>query len=410
MCIGAHSVGPPETEKRLAWVMPRSRRMESLKAKLEAFQRSRAGMFIKKVLDDQTPNLAALLAWGTLSTLLPLLLGILSVAGLILRDQQRLDQIYNTVLAVVPGDAAGPISSALEGVRQSAAPAGIVAILLLLFNGSSFFANMASVFDQAYHVESRNFLVQRLVALVMLVITTALIIISTLAAGIGSIVGNLPIGLPIGPVLARVVGWSISIVSVFLLFLLIYRILPNARQTWRDVLPGSVLATVLLLLISQLFPLYVALFPPNHAYAIFGVFLLFTFYLYLLGFVFVLGAELNAFLQQPARSVALAEATTAAQRGRADFNQQTGQVRAEATGSAPAMQGGGALGSPVRSTQTQLREQNSGAHAGSGGQQQAEPAQKPSLAGRVLGFIGLIVAALLLRAQAPKASDEHARA
>jgi membrane protein len=380
--------------------------MESLKAKLEAFQRSRAGLFVKKVLDDRAPNLGALLAWGTLSTLLPLLLGILSVAGLVLRDPQRLDQIYNTILVLVPSDSAGPIGSALDGVRQaSAAPAGIVAIVLLLFNGSSFFANMASVFDQAYHVESRNFIMQRLVSLVMLVITTALVIISTLAAGLGSIVGNIPIGLPVGPVLARIVGWSVSIVSVFLLFLLIYKILPNARQTWRDVLPGTLLASVLLLLISQLFPLYVALFPPNHAYAVFGVFLLFTFYLYLLGLVFVLGAELDAFLQEPARSVALAEATTAAQRGRAEYNQQTGNVRAEASGSAPAMRGGGALGSPVRSTHAQLRDQQGGAQP-----REAEPAQKPSLAGRILGFIGLIVAVLLLRGQTANPSDEHVAA
>ena len=380
--------------------------MESLKAKLEAFQRSRVGLFVKKVLDDQAPNLAALLAWGTLSTVLPLLLGILSVAGLILRDPQRLDQIYSTVLVLLPSDVAGPISGALDGVRQSSAgAAGIVAILLLLFNGSSFFANMGSVFDQAYHVESRNFIMQRLVALVMLVITTALVIISTLAAGISSIVGNIPIGLSVGPVLARVVGWSVSIISVFLLFLLIYKILPNARQTWRDVLPGTLLASVLLLVISQLFPLYVALFPPNHAYALFGVFLLFTFYLYLLGLVFVLGAELNAFLQEPARSVALAEATTAAQRGRAEYDQQTGKVRAEASGSAPAMQGGGALGSPVRSTHAQL-----GDVQGEGEPQKAEPAQKPSLAGRILGFIGLIVAVLLLRGQSGRPTDERAAA
>jgi membrane protein len=380
--------------------------MEWLKVKLEAFQRSRAGLFIKKVLDDRAPNLAALLAWGTLSTMLPLLLGILSVAGLILRDPQRLDEVYNTVRVLLPSDAAGPIGSALDGVRRdAAAPAGIVAILLLLFNGSSFFANMAAVFDQAYHVVSRNFIMERLVALVMLVITTALVIISTLAAGIGGIVGNIPIGLPIGPALAPLVGWSISVLSVFLLFLLIYKILPNARQIWRDVLPGTVLASMLLLLISQLFPLYVALFPPNHAYALFGVFLLFTFYLYLLGLVFVLGAELNAFLQQPTRPVALAEPSSAAQQGRAAYNQQTGHVRAEPTGSAPAMQGGGALGSPVRSTGAQVGKQQGGARPG-----QAEPVQKPSRAGRLLGFIGLIVAALLLRRLTASPTDEHAAA
>ena len=39
--------------------------------------------------------------------------------------------------------------------------------------------------------------------------------------------------------LGQVVGWSVAIVSVFLLFVLIYRILPNAQQTWRSVLPGA---------------------------------------------------------------------------------------------------------------------------------------------------------------------------
>src|ERR1700704_1715105 len=120
--------------------------VNSLKAKLDAFQRSRVGLFLKKVMDDQAPNLASLLAWGTLSALLPLMLGVLSVAGLILRDDKRLDDLYNTLLVLVPPQSAGPILDALRSVREaSAAPVGIIALLLLLFSGSSFFANMASV-------------------------------------------------------------------------------------------------------------------------------------------------------------------------------------------------------------------------------------------------------------------------
>src|ERR1700694_2381113 len=100
----------------------------SLKAKLEAFQRSRTGMFVTKIMDDQAPNLASLLAWSTLSALLPLILGVLSVAGILLRDPQRLEQVYKTVLALVPPEAAGPVGDALQGVGQaSAAPAGLVA-------------------------------------------------------------------------------------------------------------------------------------------------------------------------------------------------------------------------------------------------------------------------------------------
>jgi membrane protein len=387
--------------------------MTSLKAKLEAFQRSRVGLFVKKVLDDQAPNLAALLAWGTLSAILPLVLGVLSIAGLVLRDPQRLDQVYNALLIMLPEQAAGPIGDALNGVRQaSAAPAGIVAVVLLLVNGSSFFSNMASVFDQAYHVPSRNFLMQRVVSIAMLIITTVLVIVATLAAGLSSVVGNLSLGLPVGPVLGRVIGWSISIVSAILLFLIMYKLLPNAKQGWRDILPGALLATVLVMVISQIFPLYVTLFPPNHAYAVFGVFLVLTFWLYLVGWVFVLGAELNAFLQEPARSVALAEATSAAAHGQAQYNEQTGSVKADVKGSAPALQGGGVLGSPSRSSAAQVGQQadaNSGTGNGQVQQQPGQQSPRPSLAGRVLGFVGLIVAAFLLKGSLSRATpDEQA--
>src|SRR3954465_9716823 len=110
--------------------------MNAIKEKMAQFQRSRAGLFVKKVMDDQVPNLAALLAWGTLSALLPLMLGILTVAGLVLRDPERLNQLYSTILALVPGDTAAPLTEALKSIRESAAaPAGVLAVVLLLFNG-----------------------------------------------------------------------------------------------------------------------------------------------------------------------------------------------------------------------------------------------------------------------------------
>lgn len=268
--------------------------------RVKSIQRSRVGLFAKKLLDDQAPNLAALLAWGMLSALLPLILGMLSLIGLVLRDPQRLDSVYATVLGMLPSDMANLLGGVLNAMRQdSAASVGVVALLLLLINGSNFFTNMASVFDQAYHVEPRNFVVERLIGIGMLAVTAALLVISTLAAGLLSLVDTLPGALPISTLLGKVLGWSVSSLSVVLMFLVLYRVLPNARVSFRQVSPGSVLSTVLLLAISELFPLYVTLFPPNQAYALFGVFLVFTFWLYLLGFVLVLGAELNAFLTLP---------------------------------------------------------------------------------------------------------------
>jgi hypothetical protein len=171
---------------------------------------------------------------------------------------------------------------------------------------------------------------------------------------------------------------------------------------------------VLFFLISLLFPLYLAVFPPNQAYAVFGLFLVFTFFLYLLGVVFVFGAELNAFLQEPARSAALAEATQQARHGKAEYDQQAGQVRAQAQGDAPALSG--TEGSPssqmARNDQGGAENQETDRRGILGrasrerqgkrddvetdsGKQQGKPSG--GFAGRLLGLVGLVAAAALLR-------------
>src|SRR5918912_629594 len=287
-----------------------------MREKFAAFQQSRAGQFLKKVRDDRAPNLAVLLAWGTLNTLFPLFLGILAIAGLVLRDPQRIDQLRDTLFSAMPQEAAATLTGILATTRESAGAASIISILLLLFTGSNFFANMQMVFNLAYHVEDRNFIVQRILAVVMLLIVTALLLVSTTAYGLGNLIGSLPIAVPVGPVLGRVVGWSVSILSAIVMFLLLYKILPNKPQAWGQTLPGALLATVLFFVILQVFPLYLALFGKGfQAYAAFGVFLLLMFWVYLLGIVLVLGAELNAFLEEPGRSTALAEAKARAEKG-----------------------------------------------------------------------------------------------
>src|SRR5215207_1232335 len=149
--------------------------------KLAALKQSRAGQFVKKVQDDRVPNLAILLAWGTLNTLFPLVLGILAISGFVLRDPQRLDELGGALLSLAPGQAATTLRDILSTTSEGAGTASIISLLLLLFSGSNFFANMQMVFNLAYHVEDRNFVLQRVIALVMLLIVTALLLISTTA-------------------------------------------------------------------------------------------------------------------------------------------------------------------------------------------------------------------------------------
>lgn len=371
-----------------------------MKDKLAQFQKSKVGEFLRKVLNDRAPNLAVLLAWGTLNTMLPLILGILSIAGFILRDQQRLDSLSSTMFAVLPTQAAETLQGILTTTRQNAGAAGIVSLVLLLLTGTNFFANMQMVFNLAYHVADRNLIMQRVVALIMLVIVTALLLISTTAYGLGNALGSLPIALPVGPVLGRLIGWAISLVSAVLMFLLLYKVLPNKPQSWKQALPGAGAATVLFFIILQVFPLYLAVFGKGfQAYAAFGVFLLLMFWLYLLGLILVIGAELNAFLEDPGRSAALAETTMRAEKGDVAMRQKGGEVEALATGSAPEAGQDSAAGGPKGSATPKQKPAKGGAAA--------QPAV--GIGGRLIGLVGLVAAAVLLRGQKPTPEPSASR-
>ena len=372
-----------------------------MREKLKAFQESRVGQFLKKVRDDRFTNLAILLAWGTLNTLFPLVLGMLAISGFVLRDPGRLEQLSGSLTSLAPGQAATTLRDILSSTRDSAGAASIISVLLLLFSGSNFFANMQMVFNLAYHVEDRNIILQRVLAIIMLLIVTALLLVSTTAYGLGNAIGSLPIAVPVGPVLGRAVGWSVSIISAIVMFLLLYKILPNKPQGWGQTLPGALLATVLFFIILQLFPLYLALFGKGfQAYAAFGVFLLLMFWVYLLGIVLVLGAELNAFLEEPGRSTALAETKAKAEKGQVATQQAGGGVQTEATGSAAA--GGQEPNAPAGARNPFLPRPKPGegsAQASSAQAPQPAAPSRPGIGGRVIGLVGLLGAAFLLSRQ-----------
>jgi membrane protein len=273
-----------------------------------ALRRTGLGRFAARFLADGGPELATLIAWGTPSTVFPVLLGITAVAGVLLRDPERSARLSATLLHLVPPEAGLLLGAILEDVRRQAGTWGVVGLVLLLFNGSNLFATMQSVFDRVYRVPHRGFVEARLISLLRLVIATALLLLSAVAYGIGGLLGGasdaaaraLPFAAPaLGPT-GLPMGYGVSLLSALLTFLLLYRVLPNKRQTFGQVLPGSLLGAGLFFALLQVFPLYTGLVGRSfEAYAVFGMLLLLMVWTHLLALVLVLGAELNAFLDSP---------------------------------------------------------------------------------------------------------------
>jgi membrane protein len=280
-------------------------RLARARRRFERAQQTWLARFVARLFADDVPRLAVLLAWGSLGTLLPLVIVVSGFGGMLLRDRALADQLTRTLAEVFPGASAGLVERAVEQARRNGPTAGIIGLGLLLWNGSSFFANMESVFNLAYRVPDRNLVLQRARSLGLLLLVSAFVAVSTVAFTIGGILGSasdyllglLPTNLVTHADLVTALSWLVVLVDIFASFLLLYRVLPNCPVTWRHALPGAATAAVLFLLIVRLFPLYLELFGHGfEIYAAFGAFLLLMLWTYLLGIVLILGAELNAFV------------------------------------------------------------------------------------------------------------------
>jgi len=235
--------------------------------------------------DSQASNYALALAFAGFMSMFPLILGALSIIGLAIRDPGTESRFQMLVLQLFPSSAQPELQSALRGVKQSAGWLGFISLGGLLWSASSIFGTMEFALTQIFGTRQRDLLRQKLMGLVMMVLLIAAIVITV---GVNALAAFLPY------------EWITSIVtgSIVMVALLvaIYRLVPNRTFALSDVLPGALLAGVLIEVLSLAFPLYARIAGRFNTYgAQFGLFFLLATWFYLLSELILLGAVYNRF-------------------------------------------------------------------------------------------------------------------
>jgi membrane protein len=264
-------------------------------------QESGLGHFLAKYSQDQADDHAALIAFSALFSLFPLIGALLTLLGLLIQDPDRLANLVDQINKLFPSQVADLLSF-LQETKQITGLLGFVSLIGLVWTASNLFGSMAKAFNLFYGLRDRGFVGQRLMAIGMIVVFLVLIVVSVGASGaatflLGFSADYSPLPLPGLGLLQSLIGWGLSLGSAVLLFLAIYRIVPNGPLKVSGVWRGALLAAILFALINQLFPLYLRFFGGGFAaYKTLGLFLLLMTWFYLLARILVLGCELNAFL------------------------------------------------------------------------------------------------------------------
>jgi membrane protein len=160
---------------------------------------------------------------------------------------------------LLPSDAASVLGRELTRLQQSP-PTGVVSfgVAALLWLSSSLFVSIMDAMNRTMGVqETRPFWKVRLTAMLMTLGQAAILIVvfaSTLAWPL--ILGWLGLSQP-----AAVIATIIHVATVFLLILISFSVAnyfgPDADQRWEWITPGSLLGTLIIMLVSMLFRFYV---------------------------------------------------------------------------------------------------------------------------------------------------------
>jgi membrane protein len=254
----------------------------------------------REVLADDVFNLAAQQAYYFFFALFPALLTLISIASFF-PVANLVDEIVRLIGRFAPPDVLQIIRDQIEKISNSDR-GGILtfAFLLTLWSSSGAMVSIISTLNAAYDItEERPLWKVRLSAIALTVGMALFILIAIALILVGpAFAEHLAGTMRLGPAFKWtwwVLQWPVVFAMVVTAIGIVYYFAPDAEQDWVWITPGSVLATILWVIVSLGFKVYIAYFGDyNETYGTLGAFIVVLTWFYLSGLAILIGAELNS--------------------------------------------------------------------------------------------------------------------
>jgi len=268
---------------------------------------------VSDFLDKNCPYIAGAISFYTLFSLFPLLLSIISVAGFVLGPTAEREYLARSISEVIPVSA-GFISSTMQGVVRARAITGIASVIGLLWTSTAAFGAMRKGINAAWgSKKTRPFLKERLIDFSLTVSAGLFIIFLLFVTPAVGFFREITRVVWEDAVFARVF-WNllvnlISPLISFMVFLALYRFLPNTRVGLGDVWLGALLASIAFDGAKWGFVAYVRAFPLyNLFYGSVGAIMALLTWVYVSAIILLFGALLTSrYAQYAARARARKE-------------------------------------------------------------------------------------------------------
>jgi membrane protein len=252
-------------------------------------------------IDDYAPSMGAALAYYTMFSIAPLLLIVISVAGLIFGEEAARGEIFEQLRGMMGKEGAAAIQGLLESVsqRERGMVGTIIGIVLLLVGATTVFAELQNDLDRIWRAPERengsglwSLIRARILSFGMILgigflLMTSLVFsaaLSALGKWWGPLFGEWEI-------VASAINFVVSFGLITAVFAMIYKIMPRVGIPWHDVWIGAAVTALLFTIGKFLIGLYVGKTGVASGFGAAGSLVVVLIWVYYSAQIFLLGAE-----------------------------------------------------------------------------------------------------------------------
>jgi membrane protein len=246
---------------------------------------------------DEALSRGAAIAFYTATSLAPVLLIVVAIAGLVFGQDAAQNAITGQLSELMGDQTAQLLQTAVASAskKSSGAVATLIGILTLILTASGVFGEMQSALNAIWKAEPSGTAITRLIRARAVSLGRALgflllvsLVVSTFLTAFGN---RLNAVLPFGKLILSSLNLVVSLGLITVLFAAIYKILPDRPMAWKDVILGAVITTLLFTAGKSLIAFYIGSSATVSSYGAAGALIAVLLWVYYSAQIFLLGAE-----------------------------------------------------------------------------------------------------------------------
>lgn len=250
-------------------------------------------------IDDEVLSRGAAIAFYTVTSIAPVLLIVIAIAGLVFGRDAAQNAISGQFSGLMGRQTADVLQSAIASAagKSSSIIATIIGVTTLVATASGVFGEMQAALNSIWKTKSQATTVSRLIrarviSLGLVAAMGFLLMVSlVISAGLTAFGNYLDAVLPMGKLILPALNFVVSLVLLGVLFGAIYKVLPDRSLQWKDVVIGALITSVLFNIGKSLIGWYIGSSAVASSYGAAGGLIVLLLWVYYSVQTFLLGAE-----------------------------------------------------------------------------------------------------------------------